>query len=204
MTVTQHPQAGRTAERTSLTLLARVQADDPAAWERFVELYAPLVHHWCRRADLAAESAADVFQEVFQSVSQHIGAFRRDRPGDTLRGWLRTITANKIRDLHRRGAHEPAARGGTTARLVLQEVADPRGEEDAEETGVLRRSIRRALEWIRGDFEPATWQAFWQTQIEERSPGEVAQALNMTPAAVRKAKYRVLQRLREELEGLVE
>jgi RNA polymerase sigma-70 factor (ECF subfamily) len=191
-------------DRTSLTLLARVQADEPAAWERFVELYAPLVHYWCRRAELGAETTADVFQDVFQAVAQHIGGFHRDRPGDTLRGWLRTVTANKIRDYYRRYADEPAAQGGTTARLLLQDVPDPLSGEDAEETSVMRRSVRRALEWIRGDFEPSTWQAFWRTQVEEQSPSDVATELNMTPAAVRKAKYRVLQRLREELEGLVE
>ena len=37
---------------TSLTLLQRVQARQPAAWERLVDLYAPLVLHWCRRAGL--------------------------------------------------------------------------------------------------------------------------------------------------------
>jgi RNA polymerase sigma factor (sigma-70 family) len=133
-------------DRTSLTLLARVQADEPAAWERFVELYAPLVHHWCRRAELGAETTADVFQDVFQAVAQHIGGFRRDRPGDTLRGWLRTVTANKIRDHYRRHADEPAAQGGTTARLLLQEVADPLGEGDDEETGVMWWSVASVLE----------------------------------------------------------
>jgi RNA polymerase sigma-70 factor (ECF subfamily) len=190
-------------DRTSLTLLARVQADEPAAWERFVELYAPLVHHWCRRAALGAETTADVFQDVFQAVAQHIGTFRRDRPGDTLRGWLRTVTANKIRDHYRRHAGEPAAQGGTTARLLLQDVPDPLPADD-QETGVMQWSVRRALEWVRGDFEPTTWQAFWKTQVEEQSPADVAAELGMTPAAVRKAKYRVLQRLREELEGIAE
>ncbi len=127
-------------DRTSLTLLARVQADEPAAWERFVELYAPLVHHWCRRAELGAETTADVFQDVFQAVAQHIGGFHRDRPGDTLRGWLRTVTANKIRDHYRRHGDEAAAQGGTTARLLLQDVPDPLpvSAEDDEETGVMR------------------------------------------------------------------
>src|SRR5439155_4050455 len=32
---------------TSLTLLQRAQARQPAAWERLVDLYAPLVLHWC-------------------------------------------------------------------------------------------------------------------------------------------------------------
>jgi RNA polymerase sigma-70 factor (ECF subfamily) len=190
-------------DRTSLTLLARVQADDPVAWERFVDLYAPLVHHWCRRAELGPDNTSDVFQDVFQSVAQHIGAFRRDRPGDTLRGWLRTITTNKIRDHYRRTSDEPAGQGGTTATLRLQEVASL-PEEVEEETNVMRGGVRRALEWVRGDFEPQTWQAFWKTQVEEQSPSDVAQELQMTPAAVRKAKYRVLKRLREELEGLLE
>src|SRR5262249_61127710 len=33
---------------TSRSLLERVRADDPAAWERLVGLYSPLVYHWCR------------------------------------------------------------------------------------------------------------------------------------------------------------
>ena len=57
---------------TSLTLLTRVQTKQPDAWERFVELYAPLVYHWCRRCDLAPEDTADVFQEVFRAVAEHI------------------------------------------------------------------------------------------------------------------------------------
>src|SRR5262249_14847420 len=75
----------------SLTLLQRARARQPAAWERLVALYAPLVLHWCRRAGLGDADAADVFQEVFRSVSEHLNEFRRDRPGDTFRGWLRTI-----------------------------------------------------------------------------------------------------------------
>ena len=90
------------SQATSLTLLQRVQARQPAAWERFVDLYAPLVLHWCRRGGLSTEDAADVFQEVFRSVAEHIADFRRDRASDTFRGWLRTITRNKMLDHFRR------------------------------------------------------------------------------------------------------
>src|SRR4051794_38956050 len=81
-------------DATSPSLLLRVQGNQAAAWERLVELYAPLVYHWCRRARLGEEDTADVFQEVFRAVARTIGAFRRDRAGDTFRGWLRTITRN--------------------------------------------------------------------------------------------------------------
>lgn len=192
-------------ETTSLTLLARVQAREPAAWDKLVELYAPLVRHWCRRGGLSSEDIADVFQEVFRSVAERIAQFHRDRPGDTFRGWLRTITANKIRDHFRRQRGKKEAEGGTGAQLRLAEVPDPLLDEDEpSELEIVRQSVRRALEWIRGDFEQRTWEAFWKSQIEERPTEDIATELQMTPAAVRKAKYRVLRRLREEIEGLLD
>ena len=47
-------------------------------------------------------------------------------------------------------------------------------------------------------FEPTTWQAFWLTTFENLNSIEAAGALNITPAAVRLAKARVLRRIREE------
>ena len=196
---------GRPFDATSLSLLARVRTNQPGSWERLVDLYAPLVYHWCRRGGLGPEDAADVFQEVFRSVSMHIVAFRRDRAGDTFRGWLRAIARNKIRDHFRRQEGQANAAGGTDAQLRLLAVADPvPDEEDPEETGLLRGQVRQALETLRGEFEPRTWQAFWKVQIDGASTAEAGAALGMTPAAVRKARLRVLRRMREELGDLVE
>src|SRR5262245_54470898 len=190
-------------QATSLSLLARVRAGQSSAWERLVDLYAPLVYHWCRRCDLSPEDTADVFQEVFRAVAEHLASFRRDRAGDTFRGWLRTITRNKVRDHFRRRQGEPAAAGGSDARRLLLAVPDQALDgPDPSEEGLVSRQLHRTLEAIRGEFEERTWQAFWWVQMEERSPGDVAVQLGMTPAAVRKARYRVLNRLREELEGL--
>ena len=139
------------AFRTSPSLLLRVQADDTDAWSRLVELYAPLVYHWCRRSQLDAEDTADVFQEVFRSVAQHIHDFRRDRKGDTFRGWLRIITQNKIRDHFRRLQQQPKAAGGTDAQVRLNAVPDPIAleEDDAEQT-IVHQVLHRTLETIRG------------------------------------------------------
>ena len=59
--------------------------------------------------------------------------------------------------------------------------------------------IHRALELIRPEFTEHTWQAFWRTVVGEQPAGTVAQDLGMSPGAVRVAKCRVLQRLREAL-----
>jgi RNA polymerase sigma-70 factor (ECF subfamily) len=198
------PPPERAASATSLSLLLLVQANQPGAWERLVDLYAPLVHHWCRQARLGPEDTADVFQEVFRAVSLHVGTFRRDRAGDTFRGWLRTIARNKIRDHFRRRAQEPRARGGTDAQLGLQAVPDPvLPEDDPSELDLVHRQLRRVLDEIRGEFEARTWQAFWEVQMEGRDTDAVGAALGMSAAAVRKAKFRVLRRLRQELGDLL-
>ena len=60
---------------TSRSLLDKLRADDAAAWERLVSLYAPLVLYWCRRLGLQETDAADVFQEVFLAVATHTFAW---------------------------------------------------------------------------------------------------------------------------------
>jgi RNA polymerase sigma-70 factor, ECF subfamily len=191
---------------TSRSLLERVRADDPAAWERLVGLYSPLVYHWCRQYGVQEHDAADVFQEVFQSIATHLGSFRREKPGDTFRGWVRTITHNKVLDHFRRRGREPQATGGSEAQQRLtQAPADSDASDDSSHDGALERGLfHRALEMIRGEFEERTWRAFWRTAVDGEPAHDAAAELGMSPGAVRVAKSRVLQRLREELGDLME
>ncbi len=191
---------------TSRSLLARIQAADPAAWDRLVALYGPLVLHWCRRWDLQEQDAADVFQEVFRSVAEHVADFRRDRPGDTFRGWLRTITRNKVHDHFRRLGREPGGAGGTDAQRRFANLPAPEPPEDdgPDADAAERGLLHRALELIRSEFEERTWQAFWRIAVAGKAPRDVAVELGMSPGAVRVAKSRVLHRLRAELGDLTE
>lgn len=189
----------------SSTLLERVKARRPEAWERLVDLYGPVVYRWCRLSGVRAEDAPDVVQEVFTAVATHIADFRRERPGDSFRAWLATIARNKIRDHFRRRQGRPEARGGTDAQrqfLEVPELSDlsqPSGPLDAD--GLLSR---RALDLVRAEFENRTWEAFWRTAIDGQRPAHVADDLGMSVNAVYKAKSRVLRRLRRELGDLLE
>jgi len=188
---------------TSTSLLERVKAQDPEAWGRFTRLYTPLLYSWCRRFELTGEDTADVLQEVFRAVHAGIERFRSDRPGDTFRGWLWTITKSKIRDHFRSRQGTPEAEGGTQAYQQLQDIPDSPPADDSSQaaspTGCL---AHRALELMKVDFQEPTWQAFWKTAVEHRSPAEVAEELGMSVATVYQAKSRVLRRLRQELAGL--
>jgi len=188
---------GSVEQPTSLTLLDRIRARDEEAWRRLLHLYAPLVTSWCRYRGIADQDADDIRQEVFQAVATGLDEFHRDKPGDTFRGWLRGITRFKILDHFRRRATGPEAQGGTDAQRQLQAVAQQDLPEDTEED--LSGLYRRALELVRGEFEQRTWEAFWRSAIDGQSPGHIAAALGVTAAAVRKAKSRVLYRLRQEV-----
>jgi RNA polymerase sigma-70 factor (ECF subfamily) len=186
---------------TSLSLLERVRGQDQEAWERLVHLYGPLVARWCRSKCVRQEDAEDVQQEVFQAVSMGLHKFHLDRPGDTFRGWLRGITKNKLLDHYRRRHAQPEAQGGSEAHRGLLEIAEQDLPDDSEaDLGAL---YCRALELVRGEFEERTWSAFWRVAIDEHDPADVARDLGVTPAAVRKAKSRILHRLREEIGDLI-
>ncbi len=187
---------------TSSSLLGRVKAGQPDAWGRLVELYGPTVYRWCRKCGVEAGDAADVCQEVFSSMASHVGGFRREKPGDSFRGWLWTITRNKAQDHFRRRAGEPNAQGGSQNRDFLAGLPAATSEVSrSSEPPNDRALVRRALEAVRQEVEPASWQAFWRMTVEGRSSAEVARELSMTPSAVRQAKYRLLRRLRQELDG---
>jgi RNA polymerase sigma-70 factor, ECF subfamily len=190
-------------DTTPLSLLERARHKDPKAWRQLVELYRPLVLFWCTRGGVAAADTEDVAQEVFAAASAGLAHFHHDRPGDTFRGWLRAIARNQVLLHFRRRQGRPQAEGGSDAWQRLQNVADPLPGLQ-EESHVVSELYRRAVEQVRSEFEERTWQAFWLTAIEGRSPAALAGELGMTPAAIRQARCRVLRRLKREMGDLLE
>jgi len=185
------------------SLLVRVRNLDPDAWRRLVHIYGPLVFKWCVKAGLKSEDAADVGQEVFRAVADGISKFRRDREGDTFVGWLRTITRFKVADYRRRQSTDPQAIGGTDFQIAISQLSEDMNEVAEEEhaDGTIDSIVyRRALEIIKTEFEQRTWQAFWAAAIDGRPTADIADELGMTTMAVRKAKSRVLRRLRDEFD----
>ena len=229
-TVSQRDQS---ANRTSLSLLERVKADDQQAWQRLVRLYTPLVCHWCGRWQVTGADADDVAQDVFLAVAAGIEKFQRPRPvgapspplsesrpigsasspapsavtspkpTGSFRGWLGAITRNKLRDFYERRQRHPPAQGGSDVHRLLQEIPNATLSDDTADAAQLSDVYYRALDLIRGDFEDHTWQAFWRTAVDNQTPAEVAPALGMSKVAVRQAKARVLRRLKEEVGDLI-
>jgi RNA polymerase sigma-70 factor (ECF subfamily) len=200
------PSEALSTDSTSSSLLARVKARDSDAWSKLSRLYAPMVYGWARRTGLQASDSADVVQEVFSAVAAHISEFRRQRPGDSFRGWLWTITRNKVRDHFRQRGAQPVAEGGSDAQARMLELPDGFVEDEPSVIAASAHSelTRRIVELVRAEFEPRTWQAFWRSVVDQQPPADVATELRMTVGAVYNAKSRVLGRLRQELAALME
>jgi RNA polymerase sigma-70 factor, ECF subfamily len=191
---------GGDAPSVAPSLLVRLGMQDADAWGRFVVLYGPVIHAWCRHAGLKGEDVEDVGQEVLRAVAAGIGGFRRRGERDSFRGWLWTVTRNKLNDHWRGREGRPDAAGGTDAQRWFQEVpgeaVGSTGPTAPDEGGGL---YRRALDLVRSEFADRTWRAFWGLAVDCRAAADVARELGMSPGAAYVAKSRVLRRLREEL-----
>ncbi len=199
---------------TSPSLLARARQGDSDGWRQLAQIYGPVVYGWARRCGCQAADAADVMQETFAAVAKAFSRFDDAREGATFRGWLWTISRNKIRD-RARGRGEEAV-GGTQAYVALKQIpaAELSDGQNPESSAVdddepptsaaddYADSRRRLIELIRQKFDGRTWQMFWETSIIGRPPADVADELGVSKWAVYKARARVLQRLQEEMQGL--
>jgi RNA polymerase sigma-70 factor (ECF subfamily) len=183
---------------TPVSLLERVrQPGEQQAWARFVEMYTPLLFYWARRMGLQQSDAADLVQDVFATLVQKLPAFTYDR-SKSFRSWLRTVLHNKWRDQQRRAA----VRGLQDSHLSEHvPPVEPEAWWEAEYRELL---VARALELMQSEFQPTTWKACWEMVVSGRSGAEVAMELGLSVDAVYAAKSRVLRRLRQELEGLLD
>ena len=200
-----NPARGRivtsTTNSTSHSLVERAKCHDPESWQRLTQLYGPMVFQWARRHGVEAHDAADIVQTVFATLARSLVSFRTNGEACSFRGWLWTITRNKVRDLWRERERQPHAVGGTEMMRKMSEVPDqaPDPNTDSHERYQLNAVIRRALDLVRSEFEDRTWTAFWEFTIAGRSSSEVGHQLGMSVNSVRQAKSRVLRRLRSEL-----
>jgi RNA polymerase sigma-70 factor, ECF subfamily len=84
---------------------------------------------------------------------------------------------------------------------LLQTAADPHElpQEDPTDQVQWNQLIRRAMEQVRAEFEPRSWQAFWRSAVDGIATSVVAEELGVTAASVRQSRSRILRRLRQQL-----
>ncbi len=189
---------------TRVTLLNRLKdGGDTLAWGEFVRLYGPVVYGFARKRGLQDADAADLMQEVMRSVARNAVKMEYDPARGTFRGWLYTVTRNKIYNFLSAQKNRPRGSGDASSQERLDAIPDRTTDRDPDwDVEYQRKLSAKAMERVKHEFQANTWQAFWGTAVEGRGATEVGTELKMTSGAVYVAKSRVLARLREEVQRL--
>jgi RNA polymerase sigma-70 factor (ECF subfamily) len=199
-TISRHRSFGAT---TDISLIDRVRMDkeDQASWHQFMDIYRPLVTHWCRRINIKSTDTEDVCQDVFTSVLMSINRFNKAKETDTFRGWLRTITRCRIVDYLRRKTHEVPAMRNIDIEAEVAPLVEPEelSDSDNESRKASRDVLRAAVKAVQDRSDDNTWQAFIRTAVDDQNATDVAKELGMNSDAVRQAKSRVTKRLQKAL-----
>ena len=187
-------------QRQEASLVALLREGDPDAFETLVRTYMPMLLRVARRFMRSEEDARDAVQDAFVSAFRSIGRFESNAQLST---WLHRIVINaslmRLRAQRRRPEEDleaylprfredghqlqPSENWSETAETVLQRT---------ELTGVVRAAI---------DQLPDTYrEVLLLRDIEELSTEEAAEALGVTPNAVKIRLHRARQALRTLLD----
>lgn len=172
------------------------------AWAVFDARYRGVIFGWCLRRGLPPDGAEDLTQDILLKLFQQLPQYRYDPARGQFRGWLKAVVNNALADFWRRQQRrpEPGGIGGTDFLERLGGLASPEAATDLSSAieDQAQNIAAEVLERVRTKVKETTWQAFYQTMIEQRPAAEVAEKLTLSIATVYKANYRIKQMLLQE------
>jgi RNA polymerase sigma factor (sigma-70 family) len=178
------------ADQPDIATVIAARAGDPAAVDRLVAGYLPLVYTIVGRALEGHADVDDVVQDVMLRVLRNLGDLREP---EAFRSWLVAITVRQVRERYR-------ARRGAPDALVHEDIRDP-GADFTDlaitrlELAGQRRETAEATRWL--DEENRELLSLWWLEASgELTRDEIVAATDVTRqhAAVR------IQRMKGQLE----
>lgn len=167
---------------------------DASAWQTFADVYGRLVYRYCRRRGLQEADAVDVMQEVLVQVSRSMPRFDYHPQRGTFRGWLATVTRNKLNRFWKRAR--------ATSQLSLADA--PTTSDIAWDDEYHQMLLAAAIQRTKPHFEPVTWQAFELVWFDQLDAAAAARRLKLPIERVYVAKSRVLKRLQRAVTELAD
>ena len=185
--------------QTRISLLLRIQSpENDESWRLFVQVYGPVIYHYCRRRGLQDADAADVMQESLLQVSKSIQRFDYQPDRGRFLAWLKAVVHSK---LCRFFAKRNASLESPVPQLESQCAAE--GIDHGQWRDLVHQEvIVQALEVVKQHCEPASWTAFEMLWKEGRSAAEVAQQMGKPVQWVYVIKSRMSSRLQTAVREL--
>lgn len=187
---------------TRLSLIRRLHdPDDREAWLHFVEIYFPAIYRSLRAKGLQHADAEDAAQQVLWSVSRSLATRPYDPNRAKFRTWLETVIRNSAINALNRVPKDRGLGGGH----ALDEIPDFSHSDEQLLLHEYRKQLfQLAAEQVRDGFGEATWQAFWRTAVLDQDIDLVADELGMQTGSVYAARSRVIKRIRNEIDRMLE
>jgi RNA polymerase sigma factor (sigma-70 family) len=197
-------RCGADGGKTSPTLLDRVRDwRDHPAWVEFHERYDSLLHRWCSRFSLDADTSDELCQRIWVELMARMRTFRYD-PSRGFRRWLWRLFQSRAIDLlrNRRATQWHSYEGLPSSllggRLPAQEPVE--SDEPPGQGGMLALVVEaeRAQAAVRARVDAETWHAYWIVAIDDRPIREAADCLGKSYTAIYAGYKRVDRMLRAE------
>jgi RNA polymerase sigma-70 factor, ECF subfamily len=180
--------------RPSLIIRLADRADQ-SAWWSFVETYEPFLNHLVSRQGVPPAHVADVTQQVLIAIAKGVARWRDDGQEASFRRWVCHVARNVVIKFMTQARRVVTPTGGSEALDFLHQQEQP--FDPAAEQKYEYELIVWAAERVRAEFAASSWQAFWDTMIQQRSVTEVAKELGISPGSIYMSRSRIIKRLRE-------
>lgn len=189
----------------SLLELAKESAQSEA-WFSLFNIYEPLIAGWISRSGVEESSVGDLTQEVLHVVATELPKFEHNGRKGAFRSWLKMISINRCRrfwDARKRQVE--SIQTDTAGRNVLDQLEDPESELSQQwEFEHDQFVLRRMLELTRKEFDDQSFMVFTRNAINGESAQAIARDIGISVGQIYKIKHRIMSRLRELAEGIID
>ena len=173
--------------------LVRAAQTDAQAFGALYDRYVQRVYRYCYYRTNHASDAEDLTAQIFMAALEALPRYRQD---GHFAGWLFSIARRRVADYHRRAPH--------ATQVALDEAALPPiyADSSADLAVDVEKSQRRErlLKLIQALAEDER-DLIHLRYVAELSFAEIARTLQKNEEAVKKSLYRLIARLKQELEA---
>lgn len=188
---------------TNVSLLVRLKdTGDSAAWQSFVEAYAPLLYGFGLRRGIARSEIDDFVQDVMSRLAGAMENFEYDPSKGTFRSWMFQTAKFVLLNRHRYATRRPDLSGGSSLMRVAEHSQSDGAAAKMEEEWeweYRRQLFARAAVRVREEVGEEAWESFRRTAIEGESGEKVAADLGIAVGTLYVRRSRMLKRVREEV-----
>jgi len=173
-------------QTTDESALVRLAQTDVQAFGALYDRYVQRVYRYCHYRTNNAPDAEDLTAQIFLAALEALPRYRQD---GHFAGWLFSIARKKVADFHRR-----------VPPLSLEEAALPPIQTDLAmdvETSQRRERLRGLIRALAEEERELIHLRY----VAELSFAEIARALRKNEEAVKKTLYRLIARLKSEMEA---